>query len=310
MKTNLDIENFDKIYNLLLSKRMQRNTNIYSRLSSRRRPPESKLYRRGTIILAADHTARMNISVASNKYALINRKDLLYRITTLLLSKKIDGILVVPDILDELLLIDEIIEREFNVTILDDIIIMGSINRGGLAGSIFELDDKVTAYTPRDILKLGLDSAKFLLRIDISNYDTAKTIEYAQSVARECDEYGIPLFLEVFPVRKEGSDYRIIKDPYSIASVVGVAASLGFTSFTKFLKLPYVENFDIVANATTLPIYILGGGTGNAKAFCKELRSAYESGSNVIGAVVGRNILYPSDMSPLDAIECIKSISI
>ena len=299
----------NNVYEYIVKRRAQVDPDsLYRRLRERKRPSIKKFYTRGILILALDHTARMNISVGNNKYALINRRDLLLRITKLLLTNLIDGILVIPDILDELLIIDELIEEKTGSSIFDDLILMGSVNRGGLSGSVFELDDRVTAYTPKDIIKLGLDAAKFLLRIDLSNPDTVKTLDYAQSIARECDEYGLPLFIEVFPViRDEDGEYKMVKNPYDLAAAVGVASALGFSSLRKFLKLPYTDEFHIVTQSTTLPIYILGGGSGSAKALCNEIKLAFNSGPNVIGAVIGRNILYPSDMSPEDAVRCIKN---
>lgn len=298
----------DKIYEYITSRRKNISSiELYERLKSRKKPSVKKLYEKGTVILALDHTARMNIAVGDNKYALLNRKELLYRAIELLLNNYVDGVLVIPDILDELLIADEFFEKEVGRSIIDDKIIIGSINRGGLSGAVFELNDIVTAYTPRDILRLNLDAAKVLLRIDLNNYDTLKTIDYVQAISRECDKLRIPLFIEVFPVRRANNGYETINDPYELAKTINVASALGFSSLNKILKVPYVNNFQVIVESTTLPIYILGGGSGRAREFCDNLKQAIKLAPNVIGAVAGRNILYPTDMDFINAAKCVKS---
>jgi hypothetical protein len=45
-------------------------------------------------------------------------------------------------------------------------VIIGSMNRGGLAGSAFEMDDRFTAYDAESIAAMGYEGGKMLLRID------------------------------------------------------------------------------------------------------------------------------------------------
>jgi DhnA family fructose-bisphosphate aldolase class Ia len=56
-----------------------------------------------------------------------------------------------------------------------------------------------------------------------------------------------------------------------------------------------------VARATTLPILLLGGeSAGDPTGFINELTDGMKA-SNVRGALVGRNVLYPGDEDPLAA---------
>ena len=48
----------------------------------------------------------------------------------------VNGVLGTPDILEDLLLLGA----------LDGKVVIGSMNRGGLAGTAFEIDDRFTAY--------------------------------------------------------------------------------------------------------------------------------------------------------------------
>ena len=50
-----------------------------------------------------------------------------------------NGVLGTPDVLEDLLLLGA----------LDDKVVIGSMNRGGLAGTAFEIDDRFTAYDAR-----------------------------------------------------------------------------------------------------------------------------------------------------------------
>jgi len=280
---------------------------IYGYLKSRKKPSRKRLYQRGALILAADHTARMNTEVGNNPYALLNRKELLSRIVRLLMTEYVDGVLVIPDVLDEILIANYILKERFGISLIDDKFIIASINRGGLKGSVFELDDKVTAYTPEDVKRLGLDATKVLLQLDKDNYYTSNTLTYITEVARKTLDLDIPLFIEVFPVKRVNNEYKFTGDPYELASAINVAAALGYSSVNKLLKVPYVHDFKIVAESTTLPIYLLGGGSGKAKDFVHQLNEAMNAGDNVVGAIIGRNILFPIDINPIEAVKLIKN---
>ena len=72
-----------------------------------------------------------------------------------------------PDILDDLLLSG----------LLDDKVVIGSMNRGGLQGAVFELDDRFTAYDADTIAANGLDGGKMLTRIALDDPGTVATLE-------------------------------------------------------------------------------------------------------------------------------------
>jgi hypothetical protein len=71
--------------------------------------------------------------------------DLLGRLAEALARPGVDGVLGTADVLEDLLLMG----------CLDGLLVIGSMNRGGLQGASFELDDRFTAYdaatiTPTD----------------------------------------------------------------------------------------------------------------------------------------------------------------
>jgi DhnA family fructose-bisphosphate aldolase class Ia len=102
------------------------------------------------------------------------------------------------------------------------------------------------------------------------------------------------------PVSRIGSSWNVSKTPQDLARIAGISSALGDSSRNLWLKLPYCDNFALVARATTLPILLLGGeSAGGPAAFLTELDTAMRAGHNVRGALVGRNILYPGDQDPL-----------
>ena len=117
------------------------------------------------MIVAADHPARGALGVGDRRLAMANRADLLERLCLALSRPGVDGVLATADILDDLLLLGA----------LDDKVVMGSMNRGGLAGAAFELDDRFTGHRPEDIARLGFDAGKLLLRID---YDDPGSLDH------------------------------------------------------------------------------------------------------------------------------------
>ncbi len=86
------------------------------------------------MIVAADHPARGALGVGSRPTAMNSRTDLLDRLRAALADPGVDGVLATSDILDDLLLLGA----------LEDKVVFSSMNRGGLAGAQFELDDRMT----------------------------------------------------------------------------------------------------------------------------------------------------------------------
>jgi DhnA family fructose-bisphosphate aldolase class Ia len=92
----------------------------------------------------------------------------------------------------------------------------------------------------------------------------------------------------------------VAKTAAALAKIVGVASALGDSSRYLWLKLPYCDDYHVVARATTLPILLLGGeSVGDAAPFLREVAAGLSAGPNVRGALVGRNVLYPGAADPL-----------
>lgn len=250
-------------------------------------------------ILAADHPARRVTKVGDNPIAMADRQDYLARIVRVLSAETVDGLMATMDIIEDLLMLDGLIREAGGQPLLDGKLLIGSLNRGGLAGACWELDDPITGAGPDTCAAWKLDGAKFLLRIADDDPGSLKTMLAAAQAIRECNALRLPVFLEPLPVAKSGAGWTVVKNAAALARIAGVASALGDSSRYLWLKLPYCKDYETVARATTLPILLLGGeSAGEPAPFLEELSSALCAGSNVRGALVGRNVLYPGGEDP------------
>jgi len=265
------------------------------------RKRRDRLARGGKLnILAADHPARRVTKVGEDALAMADRRDYLARILRVLMSDKVDGLMATMDILEDLFAIDGFVREASGPALLDGKVLIASLNRGGLAGSCWELDDPITGPSPATCQTWRLDGAKLLLRIADDEPASLKTMLASAQAITEANALRLPVFLEPLPVAKTDKGYAVLKTSEALARIAGVASALGDSSRYLWLKLPYCEGYDVVARATTLPILLLGGeSAGSPAPFLNQLASALAAGPNVRGALVGRNVLYPGDEDPL-----------
>ncbi len=251
-------------------------------------------------ILAADHPARRVTKVGDDPLRMADRHGYLARIVRVLQSDVVDGVMATMDVLEDLLILHHLILEAGGPALLDDRLLIASLNRGGLAGASWEMDDPVTGPSPATCAALNLDGAKLLLRICDEEGSSLNTMLYCARAITEMNALGLPTFLEPLPVVKNNDSYRVVKTSEALAKIVGVASALGDSSRNLWLKLPYCENYEVVAGATTLPILLLGGeSVGDAAPLLREIEAGLSAGSNVRGALVGRNVLYPGQDDPL-----------
>ena len=145
------------------------------------------------LILAADHTARGMIAVGSDPLAVADRYELLDRLIRGLSVPGVDGVMASADILEELAWLGA----------LDARVAIGTINRGGIKGALWELDDRITAYDPDHIASAGLDGGKVLLRIEFTDPGVARTIEMCGEVVTRLADQGIACMVEPLPYLKD-----------------------------------------------------------------------------------------------------------
>lgn len=237
------------------------------------------------LLIAADHPARAALGVREETSVMASRSDLLRRLTIALSRPGVDGVLATPDVLEDLLLLGA----------LDRKVVIGSMNRGGLQGARFELDDRFTAYGAADIAKRGLDGGKMLTRIELDDPGTARTLEASAHAVSELAERRLMAMIEPFWCRR--ADDRVVNllDPDSVIRSVTVASGLGKTSAYSWLKLPVVDDMARVMDATTLPTLLLGGDPTAAPEETYARWAKALTLPSVRGLVVGRALLYPLD---------------
>ena len=237
-------------------------------------------------IIAADHTARGMIGLGSNKTAMANRRSMLDRILTALEHPRVDGVLASADIMDDLVLLGA----------LDDRVAVGTMNRGGIAGARWELDDRFTAYDSRHIVTSKLDAGKVLLRIDDRDEGTVPTLEQCARVIQELNDHQLLAMIEPIPYTKNADGLAVWdKDPFKLLRAVAVSAALGSSSAYTWLKIQATADIKMVAATTNQPLLLLGGppGPNPEETFATWERALAEP--TVRGLVAGRALLYPPD---------------
>lgn len=254
---------------------------IAAALAARRR--RSMTDGRRLFIVAADHPARGALRIGSEALAMADRYDLLERLACALSRPGVDGVLGTPDIVEDLALLG----------LLDDKVVVGSMNRGGLRGAVFEMDDRFTSYDVEGVVRDGLDAVKTLLRVNLADQGSAATIEANARAVSAAAAARLPIMVE--PFMSEWRDGRIVNDlsPEAVMTSIAIAAGLGTTSAYTWLKLPVVEDMERVMAATTLPTLLLGG---ESRAGLDGQLERWEHAlalPGVRGLMVGRSLIYP-----------------
>jgi hypothetical protein len=257
-------------------------------------------------LLAADHPARRVTAAAGNPLAMADRGEYLARIARVLMSPHVDGVMATMDVLEDLLLLQDLAREGAGPAFLDGKVMLASLNRGGLAGTSWEMDDPMTGATPHTCAHWRLDGAKVLLRICDGDPGSLATLKATAQTVSEMNALSLPTFVEPLPVQKTESGYKVIKTAEALAKIAGVASALGDSSHMMWLKLPGCPDFEVVARSTTLPILILGGeSSGDPRPFLAELSAAMQAGPSVRGALVGRNVMFPGEEDPLVIAEAV-----
>lgn len=245
------------------------------------------------MIVAADHPARAALGIGSEAMAMANREDLLERLATALENPGVDGVLATPDIIDDLALLG----------LLENKIVVGSMNRGGLRGASFEMDDRFGAYSIESMVAAGIDFAKTLTRINFHDAGTAETLMATAHAVNDAVAAGMPIMLEPFISERIEGKLENILTPEAVIQSIAIVSALGGSSAYTWLKIPYVADMTRVMESTTLPTLILGGDRpGDMESLYAEWADALTL-NGVRGLVVGRSLLYPSAGTTADAIQ-------
>ncbi|UVI35618.1 deoxyribose-phosphate aldolase [Brevibacterium spongiae] len=244
-------------------------------------------------IVAADHPARGAMKVGDDALAMADRADLVTRLATALSRPGVDGVLATAEILDDLAFLGH----------LEGKLAVGSMNRGGLAGSSFEIDDRFTGHSVEQMARDGIDLAKTLLRINLDDPATPSALEANARAVDACAEAKIPVMLEPFMNEWVDGKVRNLLTPEAVINSIGIAQGLGATSTHTWLKIPVVDDMERVMAATTLPTLLLGGErSDDPEATFRSWEKALAL-PGVRGLVIGRSIIYPADGDVVSAVD-------
>ncbi|WLW57614.1 aldolase [Streptomyces sp. YU58] len=249
------------------------------------------------MIIAADHPARGANGVGGDPNAMADRFELLERLCIALERPGVTGVLGTADILEDLLLLG----------VLDGKSVFGSMNRAGLAGSVFEIDDRFTGYDAATIAAMGFDGGKMLTRIALGDPATPAALENSARAIDELNDHQLIAMVE--PFLSAWQDGKIHNDLSTDAVVksVTIASGLGRRTAYTWLKLPVVEDMERVLASSTLPALLLGGEVKDADAAFASWGKALKQ-PTAQGLVVGRSLLYPSNGDVAGAVD--KAVSL
>ncbi|MFJ9566566.1 aldolase [Streptomyces fuscichromogenes] len=249
------------------------------------------------MIIAADHPARGANGVGADPHAMADRFELLDRLCTALERPGVTGVLGTADILEDLLLLG----------VLDGKSVFGSMNRAGLAGSVFEIDDRFTGYDAETIADMGFDGGKMLTRIALTDPATPSVLQDTARAVNELNDRRLIAMVE--PFLSEWRDGRIRNDLSTDAVIksVTIASGLGRRTAYTWLKLPVVQDMERVLAASTLPALLLGGEVRDAEAAFASWGKALRQ-PTAQGLVVGRSLLYPAGGDVAGAVD--KAVSL
>jgi hypothetical protein len=160
----------------------------------------------------------------------------------------VDGLLATADIAEDLLLLGA----------LEDKVVVASMNRGGLAGASFELDDRMTGYDvaawwrPASTRPRCSTGSTSTTRARCGCWRPPAERHRAGPRRRRGDARALPV-----PAGRRPGQQR--PQPRRGHQSVHIAQGLGATSAYTWLKLPVVADMARVMDATTLPTLLLGG---------------------------------------------------
>jgi hypothetical protein len=272
-------------YRAILHARSHRPEAIVEAAAGRVRPTSLYNDLGRLMIIAADHPARGALRAGQRAMAMADRMELLDRLCLALSRPGVNGVLGTPDIVEDLLLLGA----------LDGKVVIGSMNRGGLAGAVFEIDDRFTGYDAASLATAGFEGGKMLLRIDPDDPATAATVESCARAVGELAERRLMAMVEPFIAHRADGRVRIDLSPEATIRAMTVAAGLGTTSAYTWLKVPVVDDMERVMSATTMPALLLGGEvSADQDAAFERWRKALKL-PTVRGLVIGRSLLYPPD---------------
>ncbi|MDE3058851.1 MAG: hypothetical protein KGJ59_12930 [Bacteroidota bacterium] len=261
------------------------------------------------LILAADHPGRRVTALRDDPIAMGDRYEYLGRVLRVITNDLCDGVMATTDMIEDILIIDYLYEEKTGKSFLNEKVVLGCMNRGGHAGSLYEIEDAFTSFTPQSLSKMNMDGGKMMYRLDPSDRGSLITIQQCASAITELSRLGLYAFVEPVTVEGRNRKYAFKTDVETLVRDIGAAAALGETSLYTWLKVSYNKDFERAARATTLPILLLGGPAKESPAeTIKSFAQGMKAAPNVRGAMVGRNVTFVRHDDPCAVIAALSKI--
>jgi len=170
-----------------------------------------------------------------------------------------------------------------------------SINRTGLAGSVFELDDRLVAPVSL-AAELGYTGVKHMTRIDLKNPSTAPALELLGEVLAQARRSGLDALIEPLSWK----DGALDRTTDGIVYAAMVAHDIG----APLMKVPVpadaapgparVDAVARVVSSVGVPVLFLGGPKGSSRAdLLAEMSDAMAGGG--AGVAIGRSVYQDPD---------------
>jgi DhnA family fructose-bisphosphate aldolase class Ia len=177
-----------------------------------------------------------------------------------------------------------------------------SLNRTGLAGSAFELDDRLVASVPRAAAE-GWSGVKHMTRIDMEDPITAAALELLGQVLEQADAAGLEALIE--PLVWDRGRIRRDTDAIVMASIIAHDMGAPVIKVPVPAAPPGAERQRAVARvvaSVSVPVLFLGGPRGAAGRahVLDEVRDVMEGGG--AGMAMGRTIYQDPDPAEVAAL--------
>ncbi|MFI7643140.1 aldolase [Nonomuraea sp. NPDC049400] len=269
------------------------NPEVIAEAAKRRVPAQSVVGEHGRVmIIAADHPARGALGAGGDPMAMANRGELLDRLCVALGRPGVTGVMGTADILEDLLLLG----------VLDGKSVFGSMNRTGLAGSTFEIDDRFTGYDAETIAAMGFDGGKTLTRIAFDDPATPSVLENTARAVNELSDRKLITMVEPFISRWTNGKVSNDLSPEAVIQSIAIACGLGRRSAYTWLKLPAIDDMSDILASSTLPVLLLGGDVAESEQTLARWGRALKI-PTTLGLVPGRSLLYPADGDVAGAVD-------
>lgn len=168
-----------------------------------------------------------------------------------------------------------------------------SLNRTGLAGTSFEMDDRLVC-TVETALRWGLDGVKLLIKFNKKDSYTNEQLSLLSSVVEECEKWSMPLMVE--PLYMNIEDGKLTMDrSYEAIKWVSIITN---DFKVPILKIPYVKSnsrkegielFKKIVDSVNAKVLLLGGPKReNPIEVLQDFEDGVKAGAD--GFVVGRNV--------------------